>query len=269
VTSLKNRIHDAFHTIQAEESLKQDTLASLYKKMNQKQKRPVKKLAVSFAAFFLILFTGMLSYNFYFTESAYIDIDVNPSMELTLNRFNRVIDTRAYNDEANELLLAVDLKHKTYEEAVQLLIDKMIESGYLADDGLFTATLLAARNEDELLLSLQQVVDTSFTSHHVTLEKDVFAVDQATKTCSHEENLSPAKYLAILELKEVDPSATIENCKGHTISEIRQQTHAHTSSDESEAEHESSEDSTGLSDEAHDSTDEHDSSENDTHGNDH
>jgi hypothetical protein len=36
--------------------------------------------------------------------TAYVDIDVNPGVELILNRYSRVIDVSAYNDDGADLL---------------------------------------------------------------------------------------------------------------------------------------------------------------------
>ena len=224
---MKNKIYNAFNDIKAEENLKQDTLAYLQGKINKKNKLNVKRFAVAFASVFLIFFAGALSYNLYFTESAIVDIDVNPSIELTINRFNRIINVYAYNDDGNQILSAVNVKHKPYDEAVKILIDEMAKEGYIKEAGLFSATLRTDSDQDTRLATLKTTIASSLQSHHNTFEMDVFAVDGDTKTHSHEQNITPAKYLAILELQAVDPTVTFETCKDHAINEIKQQTHDH------------------------------------------
>jgi hypothetical protein len=44
---------------------------------------------------------------------------------------------------------------------------------------------------------------------------------------AHEQNISPAKYLAILELRTLDPTATVDACRERSIGEIRELTQEH------------------------------------------
>ena len=226
---MKNRFHDALSGIKAEEQLKRSTAAFLQKKVYQEKRMPVKRLAVAFASLAAVLFVGLFSYTLYFTESAYVDIDVNPSIELTLNRFDRVIDVYAYNEDGQKVLDGVDIRHKSYEDALAALVDKMVELGYIKDSGLFTVTLQAKDGaaSKEKLDALQAFINAILQSGSRTVEKNIFAVDSATKAHAHAQNLTPAKYLAILELQSLDPTATFDGCRGRSLSEIKQQIHEH------------------------------------------
>lgn len=226
---LKNKIHNAFHEIKAEEQLKQDTYAFLKKKIKQRRAMVFKRFASALAAAAAVFTLGFVSHHLYFTEFAFVDIDVNPSIELTLNRFNRVIDVYAYNDDGKNVLDKTTIKNKAYEDALKALIDNMIGLGYIKEAGLFTATLQLKNggSDQERLDSLKAYIDAALQSDNKALKQDVFLVDSDTKAHAHEHNLTPAKYLAILELQKVDPTATFEGCGDHTISTIKEQTHAH------------------------------------------
>ncbi|MDR3053589.1 MAG: hypothetical protein LBU48_07000 [Coriobacteriales bacterium] len=226
---MRNRVYDAFSHIKAEDSLKQNTYAFLQKRISRKKNVTVRRLALAFASVVVLCAAGLFSYNLYFTEIAFVDIDVNPSIELSLNRFDRVVDVYAYNDDGQEVLNNVNIKNKSYRDALKILLDEMIERGYLSDSGLITVTLQMKNdtNVKELLSALRASVDSVLQAENQTVEQNIFAVDSNTKNHAHEQNLTPAKYLAILELQSVDPTATFESCRDHTISEIRQQTHAH------------------------------------------
>lgn len=227
---MNNKFQNALKEVKAEEQLKESTYAFLQNKVYMKKKRVTyKRFALALAAFTIILFIGIFSYNLYFSKTAYIDIDVNPSIELTLNRFDRVIGAHAYNDDGQKLLDAVDIQHMTYKEALGILIDQMAEKGYLQDTSLFTATLQMVNgdNEAQLLDALKAYLDSVLQGNEETLKEDIFIVDSDTKSHSHSQNLTPAKYLAILELQAYDPTATFESCRDHSISDIKQQTHRH------------------------------------------
>ena len=109
---MKNRVYDAFDHIKAEDRLKQNTYAFLQKRMSRKKNVAVRRFSLAFASIVGLCVAGLISYSLYFTEIAFVDIDVNPSIELSLNRFDRVVDVYAYNDDGQEILDNVSIKNK-------------------------------------------------------------------------------------------------------------------------------------------------------------
>ena len=81
--------------------------------------------------------------------------------------------------------------------------------------------------QEKMLGKIRASVDTLLDSHHSTASADVFAVSEEVRDCAHDHNLSPAKYLAITQLQEVDPSASYDRCAEHSISEIKELTQEH------------------------------------------
>lgn len=232
---MENKLYDVFDKIHAEDALKEKTAEFLHKQI-QKQGGSRKaspmhhmRFAIVCVSSLLFLLAGGLSYNLYFSPSAYVDMDVNPSIELTLNRFDRVIEANPYNDDGAGILQEVNVRHKTYEEAVQMLLATMIDQEYMTQDGAVSLTVQAGDNnaEKELLEGLLATVSASLASHHLSAAADIFAVSQEVKDCAHEYNLTPAKYIAITQLQEVDSTATFEGCGEHSISEIRQLIEGH------------------------------------------
>lgn len=227
---MENRIKEAFGNIRAEEQLKQDTLKFIQAEAGKRRHITRRRTPLAAcASLFLIFIVGLLSYNLYFTENAYIDIDVNPSIELTVNRLDRVIGVYAYNEDGKTILNALSLKHKKYSEAVSAIISEMEQEGYLVNNGLISATLTTNWNEGTRLTSLEQTVTKLLEEHHNNSSHEIYTVDVNTKKQAEEENVSPAKYLAIAELQKVVPDATVEGCKDHSISDIRKEMHNHKS----------------------------------------
>ena len=79
-----DRIKEAFDQVTASEELKSQTKAYLA----QKSRRPRLVIPAAIVAVFLLLCGG---YYLYFIPTATISIDINPSLELSINRFDRVI----------------------------------------------------------------------------------------------------------------------------------------------------------------------------------
>lgn len=225
---MENKIYDAFKEIKADSQIKEKTLEKIYEEAEKGHRIPIKRTALTACASLAFIFLiSVFSYRLYFTESAYIDIDVNPSIELTINRFNRVIAAYAYNDEGNKILKGVKLTHKAYDEAIDGLMEVMEKEGYLRNDGLISATIRTDWREEVRLKSLEQAVENHLTESHKKASHEVYPVDSATKEEAYEENISPAKYLAILELQKIAPDVTVESCKEHSISEIKGEIYSH------------------------------------------
>lgn len=59
----------------------------------------------------------------FFTPTAYISIDINPALELGINRFDRIVSVEGYNAEAEELLAELDIRFLPYQEGLQELLE--------------------------------------------------------------------------------------------------------------------------------------------------
>ncbi len=64
-------------------------------------------------------------------------------------------------------------------------------------------------------------------AHHIAAFTEVYPITVKVKGYACENHVSPAKYLAISELQQADPTATSEDCVDHTIGELRQLTVEH------------------------------------------
>jgi hypothetical protein len=228
-----NRIKDAFEAIRAEEALKASTaqfLQAEIQKAAKAKKRPLgAKIAFASAAFAALLLIGAFSFNSYFAPTAFLDFDINPSIELSINRFGRVIEASAYNIEGEKILSEADLKYKTYQNATRLIVDAAVGGGYLRDKAMITVTLQTgtANEESQMLMSVESNMAAAVSQHHIAPQAEVFPVSEEVRSEAHSQNVSPAKYLAILELQKIDPAATVDSCRGHSIGEIRELTQGH------------------------------------------
>jgi hypothetical protein len=228
---MDKRIFEALDSIHAEEALKQNTSHFLRENM-QKQAvslRPLRfKRLIVIMAYFLLLSSATFS-ALYFSPKAYIDIDVNPSLAITVNPFGRVIDASAYNDDGQSILREVDIKNKSYDQTIQLLFQTMIDYGYMEQEDIISVTLQTndGQKEATMLNHLESTVSSTLNRHHVHAPTEVYAVSNDVLKSAHEHHLSPARYIAITELQEVDERASYDTCAGHSLRELRQEKNAH------------------------------------------
>lgn len=78
--------------------------------------------------------------------ASFVQIDINPSIELTVSEDGKVVSVYGANDDGKILLYEEDanLIGKNYEEAVKYVTDIAVELGYLTEDNAdFTATVVS------------------------------------------------------------------------------------------------------------------------------
>ena len=213
---MHNRIQDAFEPIRATEGLKQKTNAFIHSEMRKGHRKARAPLGYALACCTLLLLVvcGVGAVHIYQTPVSYISVDINPSVELALNRFDRVVDATAYNDDGAQILQTLDLNHKRYTEAVELLLSDESFQRYLSQDSLLSFTVVSDK-EAALLAGIQQCQGYA-QANAVCHSANAQLVEDA-----HHSGLSFGKYQAFLELSQYDKTITAEDCKNLSMGQIR------------------------------------------------
>lgn len=181
----------------------------------------------------LLLFTCYGGFSFLSAPAYYVSIDVNPSVELILNRRSRVISAEAYNEDGEIVLQNLSVKGSLYIDAIDTIMESDAMQPYLTEDAALTFTV-AADDSDKVQAIQREIDQNSCISHggkSVITDKRI--VDEA-----HENNLSFGKYNAYLELKKYDSEITADQCHHMSMSEINERIHRHkTACDDGNAGH--------------------------------
>jgi uncharacterized membrane protein YkoI len=93
------------------------------------------KLAAVAAVLALIIGIGFGAGNYKInhTVTSTISLDVNPSIELRVNRQERVLEALALNEDAKSVLDGMDLKGSDLNVAVNAIIGAMVRNGYISE----------------------------------------------------------------------------------------------------------------------------------------
>ena len=217
---MANKIHDAFENVKADPALKQSTIQFLEGKRKKKQPMfsyvPIGKTVAAVCAMVLILI-GIGGYSWLLTPVSYVSIDINPSMELALNRLDRVVSVTSYNPQGDELIKNLHLKGKKYIQAIYMITENDRLKQYL-------------QLEEELVLTV--AADTSKTALKAGVEQCCSHIGHGTRSVSvdvevaqkaHDNGLSVGKYSAYLQLSQYDDSVTIDQCKKMSMAQIHSQ----------------------------------------------
>lgn len=220
-----NRIYDAFENIKADEQQKENTKQFLRENLNgsirsrsRGSARPHQHMAARYAAAVcavLVLVMGGVGFSLVRTPVSYVSIDVNPSIELGLNRFDRVVSVEAYNAEGEAILSGLPLRWKKYTEAIEVVIGCEEMEGYLTDTSELVLTVVADSAREVRLMAGVKECTSHMEEGYYNEHADINMVPEA-----HESGLSCGKYNAYLRLYQYDNSITIEECKEMSMAQI-------------------------------------------------
>lgn len=77
-----------------------------------------------------------------------IEFDVNPSVELKINKNEKVLEATSLNDDGEAILKGMDLKDTDIDVAVNAIIGSMLKNGYISE--LQNSILVSVKNDDSV-----------------------------------------------------------------------------------------------------------------------
>lgn len=120
---LNERIRKAFDAVHAEEELKESTRRSVMRQLERRRRPWLSMPRIATVLTVLILMIGLGGYFSYFTEASVISVDINPSIELSVNVYGRVISATGINEDGEALLADVSVDHMDYADAIADLLN--------------------------------------------------------------------------------------------------------------------------------------------------
>ena len=116
--------------------------------MPKRRKRRVWYSSIAVCAATLLIAVGL--FNMLHTGDevcAFVNLDVNPSVELSINDDNTVVSVSALNEDGEKILDGMDLKGTEIKVACNALIGSMVKNGYLSD--LSNSVLVSVRSDND------------------------------------------------------------------------------------------------------------------------
>ncbi len=206
---MNEKIKNAFDEVHAEPSLKFNTFNNVVSK--NKKTLPIFWGIAPAVAMIALIVTGVI----YFTPVSYISIDINPSIEIEVNRFDRVISVTPSNADADLIVNSVKLTHLNYIEAIETLESSDEFEQYNDNYTEITVISNTDENSDEMIDNINAC---SFAGENV----HCFSSYNELKHDADNLSISFGKYRAFLELQEIDPTVTIEDMSHLPMGVIRE-----------------------------------------------
>lgn len=203
--------------------------------MKRKKKNPVMRNLVA-ACLAVVLLGGGMAYRQAYAVTSIVSLDVNPSIELEVNRNEKVLVCKPLNEEAETVLAGMnggaDLKGTKLNVAVNAVVGALMRNGYL--DSISSAILISVEDGDQTRAArLQQEVtaevDTVLLAQ--ASEAAVFSQtvkrDTALEKQAKENGISTGKAALINRITEVNKELPFEKLAALSAEELKDLLEAH------------------------------------------
>lgn len=229
MSKIKKKIKGAFNSIVLPDfdmkTLEKRKGMVLVKEESKKSKKGLWiGLSTAVVAVCVCLFIGLGYFNNNMRVASTIGIDVNPSITVTVNKKEKVLDVTANNDDARIILEGMDLAGSDINVAINALIGSMVKNGYI--DELANSILISVDNpnsaESEALR--QKIVDELNT--FINSGNNISVVSQSITSSSDKEALANSYGISVGKLELIEKLIaknnlyTYEDLKDLSINEL-------------------------------------------------
>jgi hypothetical protein len=218
----------ALNHIQAEEQLKKRTEVYIMENMIPKiisLRNPFMKrfIAVACTAVFLCG-TSIGAFAYYKTPTSYLSLDINPSVELGVNSFDKVVSSTAYNNDGKTILVGQDVIGSSVKDAVSTLVKSAALKGFIAKDG---STIIAVTSETDNSSNATNLQNSAtlgadaaikFECDKATVQKENVALSM--RAAAQKLGITPGKLNLIQKLQAFDPKITVDQYKNAKVTDI-------------------------------------------------
>ena len=173
---------------------------------------------------------GLSGYQAYFTPTSAISIDINSSVEIEINRFDRVITVEGLNDDGTVLAAELNVRFLNYDDALEQIIASDAIQQCLADYGVLSIGVSGDNEvqQQEILSCAQRCASGESNAHCYADSSEDLAEAQAL-------GLPLGKYHAYEEPHALYPIITPEEAAGIIMRELRDRIDACPDDDEEES----------------------------------
>lgn len=228
MSKIKKKIKGAFNSIVLPDfdmnNLEKRKGMVLVKEERKKSKKGLWITLSACVAVCVCLFIGLGYFNNNMKVASTIGIDVNPSITVTVNKKEKVLDVTANNDDAKIILEGMDIAGSDINVAINALIGSMVKNGYI--DELANSILISVDNpnsaESEALR--QKIVDE--LNAFINSGNNISVVSQSITSSSDKEALANSYGISVGKLELIEKLIaknnlyTYEELKNLSINEL-------------------------------------------------
>lgn len=155
-----------------------------------------KRIALALAAC-TILSSGGGAYAYTTAPIAYVSIESNPSVELGVSIFNKVVSVYAYNDNGKKIVENTDLTKYDIDNAIRKLVLNSISEGYIKEDGSSFIQITTFTDKEDMAIqldkSLKEAASQVLNNNHAEAEVKTEDLTIATRDEARKLGITPGK----------------------------------------------------------------------------
>lgn len=161
---------------------------------------------------------------------AYVTVDINPSVELSIDKKQQVLSAMALNDEAKDVLNGLKLKGLGVKEAVETLAQTAQEKGFFQEKTEVIVTASAAVDEEKLKQSSVDLVKLEddlvsklkmvAVEQNPGVEVEGILVSKDVREAAKQAGVSPGKYAFYLNATSNGIDVDLEELKNNPIHKV-------------------------------------------------
>lgn len=190
-----------------------------------KEKIPIKKLIAIAACFIFLICSGGIGTFLYFDETTLISMDINPSLEFGLNRFERVVSATALNDDGWALVEKVPVRNKSYADALEVILTDTAVKDFISNTDNITMTVYSSNGEKESLILEKMKLTTNqiLQDQNMNADVEMYSVNNQVVEEAHMHGVTAGKYIYLEQLQEISPDININEYTHCSINNIKEQ----------------------------------------------
>ncbi len=172
----------------------------------------------------------------YYTPTSYVSLDVNPSIEYSLNAFDRVFSVKGVNDDGENILEdigQIKIKNESIEKAIRETINAIAQLGYFPKDSEGGVVIAVSdKNTDKaekLSEKLKGTVEEIADDEKLDIEVESMAVGEARVQEARSLGVTPGKLNLVEKLQKSTENADdidIQEWLNKPVKDIMKQTKA-------------------------------------------
>lgn len=232
-SAISNEVPDVLDSILSRCETQEQNVIELDRYKNNPKNVPwLKSLCATAAALAIIVggYFGIGQYQTAYAVESVVTLDVNPSVKLEMNKTEKIISATGINEDGNSILneLAQDgekLKGKPLEGAVKLLIDAMVEEGYLSQQS--NSILVTVSNPDtekskKIESQLMISVDTALSENGIVgaILVQSSSLEKATAELAEKYGISEGKASFIEKIIAKSPQLSFDALASLKINDL-------------------------------------------------
>lgn len=190
----------------------------------QNPRRPLRWLPMAAAAVLALLaFAGFRDWQYGHTVASVVSLDVNPSIQMQVNRKEQVLSADPLNKEGWEVLEGMDLQGTPLTLAVNAVVGSMLQHGYFEDAG--AAILISVEDQDsQRAQRLENLLNTSIGAalQNTVVHSQVVTCDAGSEAANLNSGLSVGKTALIQDIQALNGKLDFESLAALSVEELWQ-----------------------------------------------